>query len=118
MIRYALTIQGNRNTQMEPIDPLFIHPLDNPVQPLVSNIFNSKNFDNWKRFVIIVLFARNKLALIDGSPDTPDPNSPLFILWKRNSTMVLSCLLNSLNENINNSVLYFGTTKDLWKDLK
>jgi len=29
--------------------------------------------------------------------------------------MVLSWLLNSLDENIRNSVLYFDTAKDLWK---
>jgi len=41
-----MAVQGNRVAQVEPSDPLFVHPSDNPALPLVSNIFNGDNFDN------------------------------------------------------------------------
>ena len=113
-----MAVQGNRIPQIEPTDPLFVHPSDNPAQPLVANTFNGENYDNWKRSVIIALSARHKLAFIDGSCTRPEPRSPLFTLWLRNNAMVLSWLLNSLNENIRNSVLYLDTALDLWKDLE
>lgn len=29
-----MAVQGNQIAQIEPIDPLYIHPFDNPAQPL------------------------------------------------------------------------------------
>ena len=97
IMSYAMAVQGNRTTQIEPTDPLYIHPFDNPAQPLVTNFFNGENFDNWKRYVTIALSARHKLAFIDGSLDMPESSSPLYILRQRNNAMVLSWLLNSLS---------------------
>jgi len=41
-----MVVQGTRIPQIEPTDPLFVHPFDNPAQALVSNIFNGDNVDN------------------------------------------------------------------------
>ena len=113
-----MAVQGTRIPQVKPTDPLCVHPSDNPAQPLVSNAFNGENYDGWKRSVSIALSARHKLAFIDGSCECPTATAPLYNLWQRNNAMVLSLLLNSLNENIRNSVLYFDTTKALWDDLE
>jgi len=113
-----MVVQGNRLPAMEPTDPLCIHPSDNPGIPLVSTLFNGENFDNWKRSVVIALSAKHKLALVDGSYPEPGTGSPLLVLWERNNAMVLSWLLNSLTENIRNSVLYFETANELWQDLE
>ena len=75
-----MVVRRNRITQIEPTNPLYIYPSDNLAQSLVVNFFNGENFDNWKRFVTIALFARHKLAFIDGSLDMPEPSSHLYIL--------------------------------------
>jgi len=67
---------------IEPTDPFYIHPSDHPGQPLVSNIFNGDNFDNWKRSVMISLSAKHKAALIDGTYPRPGTASPLYVLWQ------------------------------------
>jgi len=118
MQSYAMAVQGTRIPQVEPTDPLFIHPSDNPAQPLVSNPFNGENYDGWKRSVTIALSARHKIAFIDGSCECPAATTPQYSLWQRNNAMVLSWLLNSLNDNVRNSVLYFDTAKALWDDLE
>lgn len=115
---FAMAVQGNRLPQIEPSDPLYIHPSDSPGQTLVTNIFNGENYDSWKRSVVIALSARHKVAFIDGTCSNPGSASPLYTLWQRNNAMVLSWLLNSLTENIRNSVLYFETASELWKDLE
>jgi len=115
---FAMAVQGTRVPQLEPTDPLYIHPSDNPGLPLVANLFNGEGFDNWKRSVIIALSAKHKIAFIDGTSECPSSTSPLYTFWQRNNAMVLSWLLNSLNENIRNSVLYFETAKELWNDLE
>ena len=71
-----------------------------------------------KRSVIIALFAKHKIALIDGTSVCPSSTSPLYTFWRRNNAMVLSWLLNSLSENMRNSVLYFEIAKELWNVLE
>ena len=117
-MNFAMAVQGNRPVQLEPTDPLYIHPSDQPGQPLVSTPFNGDNFDNWRRSVIIALSAKHKVALIDGSCECPASTAPLYIFWQRNKAMVLSWLLNSLNDSIRNSVLYFESARELWLDLE
>jgi len=117
-MNYAMAVQGNRVPQVDPTDPLYVHPSDNPAQPLVSTVFTGDNFDNWKRSVVIALSARHKLGFIDGTCESPAATAPLHSLWQRNNAMVLSWLLNSLNENVRNSVLYFDTAQSLWDDLE
>jgi len=117
-MNFAMAVQGNRPPQLEPTDPLYIHPSDQPGQPLVSTPFNGDNFDNWRRSVIIALSAKHKVALIDGTCECPATTAPLYIFWQRNNAMVLSWLLNSLSDSVRNSVLYFDTARELWLDLE
>jgi len=117
-MNFAMDVQGNRLPQIEPTNPLYIHLSDQPGQPLVSTLFNGDNFDNWRRSVIIALSTKHKVVFIDGTCECPATTTPLFILWQRNNAMVLSWLLNSWNESIRNSVLYFETARDLRQDLE
>ena len=117
-MNFAMAVQGTRPPQLEPTNPPYIHPSDNPRLPLVANLFNGEGFDNWKRSVIIALSAKHKIAFIDGTSVFPKSTCPLYTFWQRNNAMLLSWLLNSLGENIRNSVLYFGTAKELWNDLE
>jgi len=47
MKTYAMAVQGqgSRVPQVEPTDPLYVHPSDNPAQPLVSNPGNLSTGD-------------------------------------------------------------------------
>jgi len=117
-MNFAMAVQGIRPPQLEPTNPLYIHPSDNPGLPLVANLFNGEGFGNWKRSIMIAFSAKHKIALIDGSSVCPSSTSPLYTFWQRNIAMVLSWLLNSLSENIRNNVLYFETVKELWNDLE
>ena len=80
MRSYSMAVQGTHISQVEPTDPLYVHPSDNPAHPLVLNIFNGDNFDNWKRSVFIALSTRHKVAFIDESCECPVVTSPLHSL--------------------------------------
>jgi len=47
MKSYAMAIVGRSKVQIDALDPLFLHSSDHPGQPLVAEIFNGKDFDNW-----------------------------------------------------------------------
>ena len=113
-----MAVAGGNRVQIEPADPLFLHPSDHPGQSLVTHIFNGENFENWRRSVRIALSTKQKTSIIDGSYEKPAANSPLLPYWQRCNNMVLSWLLNSGHKNIRDSVLFCGRAGELWKELE
>jgi len=76
---YAMAVVGESRLQIEALDPLFLHPSDQPGQKsLVANVFNEDGFENWRRSVTIALSAKQKLAFIDGTYKKPEATSPLL----------------------------------------
>uniref|UniRef100_A0A3Q7HEA6 Retrotransposon Copia-like N-terminal domain-containing protein n=1 Tax=Solanum lycopersicum TaxID=4081 RepID=A0A3Q7HEA6_SOLLC len=49
----------------------YLHSSDSPGMGLVSNIFDGKGYQNWKRSVLIALSAKNKLGFITGTHSAP-----------------------------------------------
>jgi len=102
---------------VEPTDPLYVHPSDNPAQPLVSNVFNGDNFDNWKRSVFIALSARHKLGFTHSENDYSlfckrEGNSVVFlavyiddIILTGNDEVEISSLKGFLDSNFKNKDL-------------
>ena len=117
MSTYAMAVVGGNRTQLEPSDPLFLHPSDQPGQSLVADLFNGEDFENWRRSVTVALSAKQKVSLIDGSYKKPESNSPLLPYWQRCNDMVISWLLNSLHKNVRDSVLFHSTACDIWTEL-
>ena len=68
-----------------PANPLYVHPSDNIGTPQVTNIFNVKNFDNGKRFVITASEAKHKVAFITDKCAQSYLSSILLPLWQRNN---------------------------------
>ena len=44
----------------------------------------------------------------------PDPSSSLYNAWHRSNTTILSWLVNSLSKELQSSVMYVHTARDLW----
>ena len=68
----------------------------------------------------MALSAQNKLGFINNTIPQPDPvaYSEEFALWKRCNDMVLSWILNSIDADLANSVIYTDSALDVWADLK
>jgi len=52
MKSYAMAVTGGNKVQIDASDPLFLHSSDHPDQPLVADIFNGEDFDNWRHSVV------------------------------------------------------------------
>ncbi|KAH0679364.1 hypothetical protein KY284_020449 [Solanum tuberosum] len=85
---------------------------------LVSIVFDRKSYGGWRRVVIIVLSTKNKPGFTDGSLVIPIADLALQKAWSCCNDMILSCLLNSLSKEIDESVLYSQSDKELWSDLE
>ncbi|XP_076956877.1 uncharacterized protein LOC143632189 [Bidens hawaiensis] len=64
----------------------------------------------------IALSAKNKLGFINNTVPMP-ANQAHLALWQRCNDMVISWILNTLNHDIHDSVLYAETAQTLWNEL-
>ncbi|KAF8409906.1 hypothetical protein HHK36_002425 [Tetracentron sinense] len=122
---YAMTeseSQSNASLQDKSIPDssnLFsLHHSDNPGTVLVSQHLIGDNYPTWNRAMSTALNAKNKYCFVDGSIDVPLPTSADFSAWKRCNDMVKSWLLNSLSQEISDSVIYASSAKEIWEDLQ
>ncbi|KAB5555960.1 hypothetical protein DKX38_006869 [Salix brachista] len=85
---------------------------------LVPKVLDGTNYAMWRRSMLISLSAKNKLGFINGTILTPNETDSKYMLWQRCNDMVLSWILNSLNQEIANKVLYVETPSEIWLDLQ
>lgn len=67
---------------------------------------------------MIALSAKKKIEFINGTCKTPDLTAAGYEQWACCNDMVISWLLNSLKKEIEDSVIYTKTTKELWDSLE
>ncbi|GJU30623.1 cysteine-rich receptor-like protein kinase 8 [Tanacetum coccineum] len=116
----------NTNTNSSPINddpnspnhPLFLHQHDHPGLILISKkLTGSDNYESWKRSIMIALNAKNKLKLVTSEFEEPTVNSIHRALWERTNDMIISWILNTIDEQISNSLNFVNSACDLWKEL-
>ncbi|XP_071688874.1 uncharacterized protein [Rutidosis leptorrhynchoides] len=99
--------------------PLFLHQNDNPSIILISKkLTGSENYDSWKRSMMIALNAKNKLKIITNEYPEPAADSNLRPLWERNNDMVISWILNTVTDEIINSLNFINSASKLWHELQ
>ncbi|RVW56241.1 Retrovirus-related Pol polyprotein from transposon RE1 [Vitis vinifera] len=100
-------------------NPYFTHHSDHPGLVLISKSLNGDNYSAWKRAMILALNSKNKLGFVNGSIKAPseeiDPEG--YATWSRCNDMVHSWIVNTLNPEIADSVIYYSTAHEVWEDL-
>jgi len=96
---------------------LSLHHSDSPNCSLSSELLTGSNYIQWKRSCEVSLSAKNKLSFVNGNFEKPVATSPLFPLWERCNSMVISWLLHSVDKEIAASILYIPTAAQIWTDL-
>ena len=100
--------------------PYSSHHSDHPGLVLISKPLNGNNYSTWKRAMSLALNSKNKLGFVDGSIDPPSQiNNPEdYAIWSRCNDMVHSWIINTLNPEISDSVIYYTTAYEVWEDLR
>ncbi|KAF2304999.1 hypothetical protein GH714_000969 [Hevea brasiliensis] len=58
------------------------------------------------------------MGFVDGSLPRPEGNSPDEAAWIKGNSMAISWLFNSLHFSLHDSMAFFDTVMELWKDLE
>ncbi|KAL5737863.1 hypothetical protein ACOSP7_030624 [Xanthoceras sorbifolium] len=100
-------------------NPYFTHHSDHPGLVLVSKSLNGDNYSSWKRAMTLALNSKNKLGFVNCSIEAPskeaDPEG--YATWSQCNDMVHSWIVNALNPEITDSVIYYSTTHEVCEDL-
>lgn len=83
---------------------------------LVAKQFNRTCFGAWRRGIIIALSAKKKIDFINGSYTRPPTDFPLFYQWEQCNHIAISWILNYLDPDNSQSIIYSKTVKGLWDD--
>ncbi|XP_022848803.1 uncharacterized protein LOC111371127 [Olea europaea var. sylvestris] len=78
---------------------------------------NGKNFLQWSRSALMVIRGRGRLGYVTGTTIKPDESDPTYATWDAQNSMVMAWIVNSMEEDIRESYLYYSTTKELWDAL-
>lgn len=97
--------------------PFFLHSADHPGRSIVTHTLDGSNYNNWSIAMRMSLDAKNKLSFVDGSLPRPDTTDSSFKIWSRCNSMVKSWILNVVNQEIYDSILYYVDAAEMWNDL-
>ncbi|XP_013633108.1 PREDICTED: uncharacterized protein LOC106338752 [Brassica oleracea var. oleracea] len=97
--------------------PFFLHSADHPGLSIVTHTLDGTNYNNWSIAMRMSLHAKNKLSFVDGSLPRPDLDDTLFKIWSRCNSMVNAWVLNVVNKEIYDSILYYEDAVEMWNDL-
>ncbi|XP_057540647.1 uncharacterized protein LOC130818493 [Amaranthus tricolor] len=110
------------NTIIEPAQNpssvYYLHPSNSASSKLVSIVFDGTCYIDWKRSMITILDAKNKISFTDGSLPKPAVGSSDERAWHRCNNMVTGWIIASLERHIAKSIMYFKTAFEIWKDLE
>ena len=102
-----------------PSSPYFLTSSDNPGVSLVVERLTEENYNTWSRAVLISLDAKTKIGFVDGSiPKPQSPDHPCYTAWCKCNSTVLAWLFNSISKDLQPSVVYFKTAREVWVDLE
>ena len=90
-------------------NPYFTHHSDHLGLVLISKPLNGDNYLAWHRVMTLALNAKNKLGFVNGTIKAPseETHPDDYATWSRCNDMVHSWIVNTLNLEISNSVIYY-----------
>ncbi|CAN1775940.1 hypothetical protein LINPERHAP1_LOCUS13492, partial [Linum perenne] len=99
-------------------NPLYLSPGDNLSTPIVSVKLTNENYHVWSRSFSVALSIKNKLQFIDSTSSIPDLDDASYPAWNRCNFAVLSWMLNSVSDDIAQSLISYDKASLAWNDLK
>ncbi|CAH9141655.1 unnamed protein product [Cuscuta epithymum] len=102
---------------INPSNPLFLHPVENPALILVTPLLSENDFQQWKYDILVALETKNKDKFVLGTIPCPSITDSTYEAWRRCNKMVMSWLTPSMTSSIRQSVMWIDFASEVWKDL-
>ncbi|KAH9657194.1 retrovirus-related pol polyprotein from transposon RE1 [Citrus sinensis] len=87
---------------------------DSPSLQITTHKLNGQNFLQWSQSVKMFIRGKWKIGYLTGSIKEPTEDDPKFQTWDADNSMIMSWLVNSMEQEIGQTYLFLPTAKDLW----
>lgn len=91
---------------------------DGLIQSITGQKLNGQNYLHWSQSVMMFVSGKGKEDYLFGAATPPEEKDPKYKLWKAESNMVMSWLINSMTNEIGENFLLYGTAKEIWDAAK
>ncbi|KAB1224350.1 hypothetical protein CJ030_MR2G004219 [Morella rubra] len=98
--------------------PFRLAASDNLGQILVNQPLTYRNYNTWRRAMVMALQAKKKLEFVNGDVKEPSSTKDSYDSWLACNNMVQSWIVQCLSPDIACSVMYISSAKDLWTELE
>ena len=61
--------------------------------------------------------GRGKIGYLTGDRKAPAPEDPAYATWDAENSMVMTWLVNSMDEDISSNYLCYSMAKELWDNV-
>ena len=78
---------------------------------------NGDNYLRWSQSVRMYIRGRGKIGYLIGDKPAPAPEDPTYMTWDAENSMVMTWLVNSMEEDISSNYLCYSTAKELWDNV-
>ncbi|RVX18623.1 Retrovirus-related Pol polyprotein from transposon RE1 [Vitis vinifera] len=78
---------------------------------ITGHKLNGHNYLQWSQSVLLFICGKGKDEYLTGEAVMPETTEPGFRKWKIENSMIMSWLINSMNNDIGENFLLFGTAK-------
>ena len=80
----------------------------------ITNIkLNGDNFLRWSQSIRMYIRGRGKIGYLTGEKQEPAKEDPSYMTWDAENSMVMTWLVNSMEEEISSNYLCYSTAKEL-----
>ena len=92
-------------------------PENSPIL-ITSHKLNGHNYLQWSQSVMMFVCGKGRDDFLTGATAAPKQDDPNFRTWNAANNMVMSWLINSMNNEIGENFLLYSTAKEIWDAAK
>lgn len=85
---------------------------------ITSHKLTGTNYLTWSQSIKLAINGRGKLGHITGAIKAPAFGDPKYSQWSSEDSMVISWLINSMEQEIGKTYMFLPTAKDVWESVK
>lgn len=84
---------------------------------ITSIKLNGENFLRWSQSVRMYIRGRGKMGYLTGEKKEPATGDSSYATWDAENSMVMTWLVNSMEEDISSNYMCYHTAKELWDNV-
>ncbi|RVW55665.1 hypothetical protein CK203_096412 [Vitis vinifera] len=79
---------------------------------------NGDNFLRWSQSVRMYIRGRGKMGYLTREKKAPAVDDPNYAIWDAENSMVMSWLVNSMEEDISSNYMCYPIAQELWENIQ